>query len=252
MTPSPFQHPTLRDDLPRYPPLLQMLRVTAATVAGPSGVAQTAGSSVLAGIYYVAFTQQRRTDSGLPRDREPCLVHDVNGIGLTSGFYNGRLAGSHNSLPVYEVTDRAGSTVAATFSGARVYRVDTVIQLVADYVIEFDNEQWDTDGYHDNVTNNTRLTVPTTGYYAAGCNIAISDNIAILHSVSIRLNGVTSIGHWQQIEAATGEINHCCIVSPWLFNAGDYVEVVVENPTFANVYALVSTEPVFWIYRLGT
>lgn len=102
--PLPLNSPAI----PLYPPLLQMLRVTPATVAGPSGIAQTAGSSVLAGHYYVAFTQQRRTDSGLPRDREPCLVHDVNEVGLASGFYNGRLAGSHNSLPVYEVVvDRA-------------------------------------------------------------------------------------------------------------------------------------------------
>ena len=104
MPPSPLQPPTLRADLPVYPQLDQTLRVTATTVAGPAGVAQTAGSSVLAGIYYVAFTQQRRTDSGLLRDREPCLVQDVNGVGLTPGFYSGRLAGSHTSLPVYDVT----------------------------------------------------------------------------------------------------------------------------------------------------
>lgn len=105
MPPSPLTPPTLRADLPVYPQLPQTLRVTAATVAGPAGVAQTAGSSVLAGIYYVAFTQQRRTDSGLLRDREPCLVQDVNEVGLAPGFYNGRLSGNFNSLPVYDVTE---------------------------------------------------------------------------------------------------------------------------------------------------
>lgn len=123
MLPSPLNNPILRDDLPRYPPLDQVVRVTATTVAGPAGVSQTAGSSVLAGIYYVSFTQQRRTDSGLPRDREPCLVHDVNGTGLTTGFYVGRLAGSFNSLPVYEVGKGSGLTASGLFTAREV---DTV------------------------------------------------------------------------------------------------------------------------------
>jgi hypothetical protein len=105
--PSPLVPPTLRDDLPRYPPLVQMLRVTATKVAGPGGFAQLAGSSVLGPSLYVSFTQQMRDDGSLlPRDREPCLVDDVNGVGLTPGFYLGRLAGSWTSLPVYEVTSQ--------------------------------------------------------------------------------------------------------------------------------------------------
>lgn len=107
MPSSPLNPPTMRTDLPVYPHLLQLIRVTPATVPGPSGVAQLAGSSVLAGVYYVAFTQQRRTDSGLPRDREPCLAQDMNGLIMGNpgwpGFYHGRLAGSHNGLPVYEI-----------------------------------------------------------------------------------------------------------------------------------------------------
>ena len=100
MLPSPLQHPTLRDDLPRYPPLSQLLRVGSTTVPGPSGYGS---SSVLGPVLYVASTQQLRTDTILPRDREPCLALDVNGFGLSPGYYIGRLAGSHNSLPVYEV-----------------------------------------------------------------------------------------------------------------------------------------------------
>lgn len=106
----PLVGQVLDESLPLYPPLLQLLRVTAATVAGPSGVAQTAGSSVLGPTLYVSYTQQLRTDGLLPRDREPCLVDDINGAGLQPGYYLGRLAGSHTSLPVYEV-GAAGSTI---------------------------------------------------------------------------------------------------------------------------------------------
>lgn len=110
--PSPLTAPTLRNDLPVYPPLLQLIRVTATTVPGPAGVAQVAGSSVLGPTLYVAFTQQLRTDSLLPRDREPCLADDVNGLGLTPGFYLGRLSGSFNSLPVYEICHISTSSTA--------------------------------------------------------------------------------------------------------------------------------------------
>lgn len=99
-----MQPPTLRDDLPLYPPLLQLLRVTQATVPGPTGYAS---ASVLAPLLYIASTQQLRTDTLLPRDREPCLADDVNGLGLSPGYYLGRLAGSYQSLPVYEVVGAA-------------------------------------------------------------------------------------------------------------------------------------------------
>ena len=112
--PSPLTSPVLRDDLPRYPIVLQLLRVTATTVPGPAGVAQLAGSSVLGPLLYVAFTQQLRTDALLPRDREPCLADDVNNIGLTPGFYLARLGGSFNSLPVYEVATVASGGGALT------------------------------------------------------------------------------------------------------------------------------------------
>lgn len=102
------QPPSLGPGRPTYPHLLQMVRVTAATVPGPAGTSQPAGSSVPGPSLYVAFTQQMRSDGTLlPRDREPCLADDVNGTGLTAGYYLGRLAGAFNSLPVYEVIGAA-------------------------------------------------------------------------------------------------------------------------------------------------
>lgn len=115
MANSPLTAPVLREDLPLYPHLIQLIRVTAATVPGPSGVSQmagVAGSSVLGPTLYVAFVEQLRTDGLIPRDREPCLADDVRGDGLEPGYYLGRLAGSHNSLPVYEIADAGASTRA--------------------------------------------------------------------------------------------------------------------------------------------
>lgn len=88
--------------------------MTEAVVAGPSGVSQFAGSSVLAPVLYVAFVQQLRSDSLLPRDRVPCLAADINGLGLLPGYYTGRLGGSHNSLPVYEIAFKSANIAGPT------------------------------------------------------------------------------------------------------------------------------------------
>lgn len=116
--------PSLEQTTPVYPPLLQLIRVTAAQVVGPS-FAQTAGSSVLAPILYVAFVQQMRADGSLlPRDREPCLADDVNGLGISPGFYLGRLAGTFTSLPVYEIG--LASLGATSVTGVTVREADGI------------------------------------------------------------------------------------------------------------------------------
>jgi hypothetical protein len=95
--PSPLTSPTLRDDLPRYPVLTQLLLIESigSTVAGPSGP------------LYNAVVQQLDTNLLVPRSREACLVADVVGLGLIATYYPGRLAGSFNDLPVYEVVSPA-------------------------------------------------------------------------------------------------------------------------------------------------
>lgn len=117
----PLGPPNLHSDLPLYPIHEQVLRVLSATVPGPAGVAQTAGSSVLAGVYHLCYVQQRRDPSGLLRDREPALAQNCNDGTLSAGFYTGRLCGNFGGLPVYVVTERsigaqgpAGSAAASS------------------------------------------------------------------------------------------------------------------------------------------
>lgn len=92
--------------LPNYPIHLQACRVTASTVPWP---ATYGSSSALGPFLYASFTQQLQSDFLIPRDREPCLVFDLNGNALTHGYYLCRLAGSYNNLPVYEVATSSSS-----------------------------------------------------------------------------------------------------------------------------------------------
>jgi hypothetical protein len=93
------------------------VRVTAGTVAAPTARSST---SMVSSPLYVAFTQQLRTDTLVPRDREPCLVDDVVGQGLAPGYYPGRLSGSYTGLPVYEVV------LANVFDAPVVFNNETI------------------------------------------------------------------------------------------------------------------------------
>jgi hypothetical protein len=110
-----FNSPRLRPDLPNYPLVEQLIRVTATTVTGPASGPSGSASIGDVPTLYVAFTQQQQSGSLRPRDREPCLAADMNNGGLSPGYYLARLAQSYNSLPVYEVG--AGSSGATGPAG---------------------------------------------------------------------------------------------------------------------------------------
>jgi hypothetical protein len=91
--PSPYNTPTQRDDIPRYPPLIQIVRVSSAliTASGFGAVAM-----------YECYTQQ--VNMLVPRDREPAYLLDVNSNGYEIGTYlECRLVGTYNNKPLYAV-----------------------------------------------------------------------------------------------------------------------------------------------------
>ncbi len=81
--------PFFGPELPTYPELPQIVRVT----GGPLG-----GANV-----YSAFVQQWTPPLSL-RDRESCYVFEPNGIRLGPGFYDSRLDGSYLGLPLFVTT----------------------------------------------------------------------------------------------------------------------------------------------------
>jgi hypothetical protein len=78
---------------------------------------------------------------------------------------------------------------APSFNGAQVKK-STAQSTGAGGVttITFDQENYDTNSYHDNVTNNSRLTVPTTGYYRFTINTGMANYpVGVNEFVQIRL-----------------------------------------------------------------
>jgi len=113
--------------------------------------------------------------------------------------------------------------------GAKVYSTTAkTIPDATDTVIDFDAEYYDTDGIHDNVTNNSRLTIQTAGKYFIWGNVELQKLVNDPYRLSIKKNGTTVIGRTQLFGMTTGTV--CSLVfAEDDFAVGDYVELFVYH-----------------------
>jgi hypothetical protein len=82
------------------------------------------------------------------------------------------------------------ATAGSAFNGASVYK--TATQAIAHNTattITFNAESYDTNTYHDNVTNNSRLTVPSTGYYLVNALVQYDGNSTGYRDIILLKNG---------------------------------------------------------------
>jgi hypothetical protein len=109
----------------------------------------------------------------------------------------------------------------------------TAVNLTtATFLIPWNNEVVDTDGFHDNVTNPSRITIPSAvnGKYGIfGCNIWITSLTASsFSSVQLNKNGSLAI-----VSAISGSFNggdtqagNNIFSLPFLLTTGDYYEAL--------------------------
>lgn len=87
--------------------------------------------------------------------------------------------------------------------------------------IAFASENFDTDTMHDNVTNNTRITIKTPGKYNIGGQVTIGNNAAL--GARLLVNGTTVIARqYQGNSSATESANLSTIYD---FSLNDYIEL---------------------------
>jgi len=112
---------------------------------------------------------------------------------------------------------------APAFNGAQVKK--SAAQSAGASVvttITFDQENYDTNSYHDNASNNSRLTVPTTGYYRFTINTGMANYpVGVNEFFQIRLlkNGTQVQGTLSQYQASFDA----------LATASDYFEFAYYN-----------------------
>ncbi len=118
--------------------------------------------------------------------------------------------------------------------------------------IQFDAEYFDTDVMHDNVTNNTRITIKTAGYYMVGGSVEWVSNVVGARLMQIWKNGSTvltsAVHNSDQYGNAPGALSTVHYMA-----VNDYLELVVYQGSGGalNTVTLYDYSPVFWAMRVG-
>jgi hypothetical protein len=118
----------------------------------------------------------------------------------------------------------AGGT---TFVGASA-RSDAAQSIAnnTDTVLNWELEDWDTDAFHDNATNNSRLTIPSgkSGYYQINTFFVWANNATGVREIILNKNGTTIYFTSLPASNSQGYAQASFIVSA---TAGDYFTVSV-------------------------
>jgi hypothetical protein len=112
--------------------------------------------------------------------------------------------------------------------GVRAHRATSQsIPNTTSTAVQWDAEGFDTSGFHDNVTNNTRLTVPAGegGRYLVSGVISMFGTLGTYREVLIRVSG-TNVG---LINLAPAEFGRFPFAFAITVAAGEYVEVFVAQ-----------------------
>jgi hypothetical protein len=130
-------------------------------------------------------------------------------------------------------------------TSCRVYN-NTGGSLTTEITMAYDAEQFDTDSFHDNATNNSRLTIPAGlgGLYLIGCSVATGNTNNT--EIRFRLNGTTVIGGGSGQGA--GGASNTSTTTIYSLSAGDYIETLVESSTNTFVAGVATN---FWLTKLA-
>jgi hypothetical protein len=115
------------------------------------------------------------------------------------------------------------------FAGARAYH--NAAQSIASggpgTVLALNSERYDTDGFHDTVTNSSRLTVPAgkDGKYRITGTVQFAANATGERRLEILLNGATVIGRVSSAAVSGTAPTVLTVTCDYGFVAGDYVEL---------------------------
>lgn len=145
----------------------------------------------------------------------------------------------------------AGAAGTPTAAGVRLKRASGNVAITAaDTAIPFTAEDYDTDAFHDNSTDPSRITIPTGKggkYHITGHGYA---SVAII--LTLRVNGTTAIAINTAVVAG-GVVAGFEISTDYALAQTDYVELLIKTTTGSgNVLYDAGGSPVFCAHLIGT
>lgn len=161
---------------------------------------------------------------------------------------------------------RAGDIIRAADISVQACKVSRSTNLTIPHsssvetVVGFTTEDYDTDGMHDTVTNNTRITINTAGIYVVSFTGELAGATPTDYGriyAAIRRNGtIIAISQENPIDAAgimPQRLNVACTDS---FQVGDYLEVYIlqQNDSSAGRFLVPASDysPKFAAARIGS
>lgn len=121
----------------------------------------------------------------------------------------------------------AAPSSGSTFAGVSLTRTTSLSLATATATrVGFDSENFDTNGYHSNTTNNTRITIPSgkAGYYLFTGNLAIGQSATAMRSVQVVKNNTSYYAYVYTPGVSGADIAFC--YNAVIYGAeGDYFEM---------------------------
>ena len=149
-----------------------------------------------------------------------------------------------------------GAASLPAYSGAMLTK--SAMQSVASVTftaITFDGEVNDTDNYHSNSSNTSRLTAPSNGYYLVGGSLgfnALPDQK--IQIARIYKNGAAVDGYGQSRDSASSAsylLSHISVVV--YLATGDYVELIGQHNNASALDCRTSADgTAFWIVKIAS
>ena len=195
-----------------------------------------------------------KTGSGSGTERASILNAGFalqNGARIDEFSTDGTLAGNSDlAVP----TEKAVKTYSDTRSGVAVrHNANQSVAASTEVALNMNTEIRDDAAFHDTVTNNTRLTVPTGmgGWYAiSGGMFFAANTTGTYRQIYVKLNGTTDI---VVALTAPGSSNYALNINTvYYLAAGDYIELYANHDATGAINSLTSGvfTPMFRMVRL--